>query len=360
MPITIIAPKPARQPWATSDSDSGSDSDTGHGASLELVDSDGDQPMTFRPTKAKSHSKKSSSQKYAIVTPGETITSDPQWMRGHGTYIKPSTSSIISSVAGTITRTNKLLSVRPLRARYTPEVGDLVVGRIIEVQAKRWRVGVGATQLASLPLSAINLPGGILRKRTETDELQIRTFFAEGDLLVAEVQQLYADGAAVLHTRSLKYGKLRNGVFVAVSGMGGGGGVVRSRRQVWTLDSANNGGQIDVVLGVNGYVWISKHVETPEAEKTASVGITNMEESVSATMYSSQNDRIEVDTMREIARLRGVVTALVENGLRVDEEMVMKGYHEAVEMALAGAGGPDDVYLGGERGQQLAAALMGV
>ncbi len=276
--------------------------------------------------------------------------------RGHGTYVTPATSSIISSVAGTITRTNKLLSVRPLRARYTPEIGDLVVGRIVEVQAKRWRVDVGSTQLASLPLSAINLPGGILRKRTETDELQIRAFFAEGDLVVAEVQQLYQDGGAVLHTRSLKYGKLRNGVFVAVSGMGGGGGVVRSRRQVWTIDAANNGGQIDVILGVNGYVWISKHVEVPEGlEKTA--GVTNLEESVSATMYSSQNDRIDVDTMREIARIRGVVTALVENGRRVDEDMVMKGYHEAVEMSLAGD--PDDVYLGGERGERLAAAISG-
>src|SRR5437868_3254837 len=94
---------------------------------------------------------------------------------GHGTYTLPPSTSIISSVAGTQTKTNKLLSVRPLRARYTPEVGDLVVGRIIEVQARRWRVDVGSTQLASLPLSAINLPGGILRRRTDTDELQIRT-----------------------------------------------------------------------------------------------------------------------------------------------------------------------------------------
>ncbi|KAL2126908.1 hypothetical protein VTI74DRAFT_11642 [Chaetomium olivicolor] len=140
--------------------------------------------------------------------------------------------------------------------------------------------------------------------------------------------------------------------------MGGGGGVVRSRRQVWTMDAANGGGQVDVVLGVNGYVWISKHVETVE-EGNKGAGITNMEESVSQTMYSSQNDRIEVETMREIARLRGVITALVENGLRVDEEMVVRGYHEAVEMAMVSAEGPDDIYLGGERGQQLAAALTG-
>lgn len=365
MPITIHPPRPSRpindpEEDVSSLSGSDSDSDSGGGGGADLQ---GDIPMMQRPSKRTRTAQGQTQAGAAIVTPGELITDDPQWMRGHGTHVSPATTAIVSSVAGTLTRTNKLLSVRPLRARYTPEVGDLVVGRIVEVQAKRWRVDVGSTQLAALPLSAINLPGGILRKRTETDELQIRTFFAEGDLLVAEVQQLFGDGGAVLHTRSLKYGKLRNGVFVAVSGTGGGGGVVRSRRQVWTMDAANGGGQIDVVLGVNGYVWISKHVETPEAEAgkggAGPAGITNMEESVSTTMYSSQNDRIEVETMREIARLRGVVTALVENGLRVDEDMVIRGYHEAVEMAMVSPEGPDDIYLGGEKGELLAAALTG-
>lgn len=244
-----------------------------------------------------------------------------------------------------------------------------MVGRIVEVQSKRWRVDVGGTQLAGLPLSAINLPGGIQRRRTETDELAIRSFFAEGDLLVAEVQQIYPDGGAVLHTRSLKYGKLRNGVFLAVSGTGGGGGVVRSRRQVWTMDVGglgDNGNKIDVVLGVNGYAWISKHVDDVSLAGTGGVGssvvaITNMEESVSQAVYSSQNDVIEVEIMREIARVRGVITALVENGLRVDEDMVMRGYSEAVEMArLSGeaGGGEEDVYLCGEKGQQLIAMLV--
>src|SRR5438034_4263046 len=176
---------------------------------------------------------------------------------------------MIATLAVTIVNANKLLSVHPLRARYNPEIGDLVVGRIVEVQSRRWKVDVAAPLLAQLPLSAINLPGGILRKRTTADELQIRSFFSEGDLVVAEVQSVHQDGTASLHTRSLKYGKLRNGVFLAVAGMGGGGagtaggsgsGVVRSRRQVWTINAANGGGEIDVILGVNGYIWISKHV----------------------------------------------------------------------------------------------------
>ena len=233
-----------------------------------------------------------------------------------------------------------------------------MVGRIVEVQTKRWKVDLSAPLLAHLPLSAINLPGGILRKRTTTDELQIRTFFSEGDLLVAEVQSIYQDGSASLHTRSLKYGKLRNGVFLAVSGTGGGGGVVRARRQAWTVDTGNGGGEVDIVLGVNGYIWISKHVTT-EAEgasqQNQNVSVTRMEESVSSFVYSSQNDEVGPATRREIARLAGCIRALVESGVRVDEEMVMNAYEGSLDETEgpAQARGEGTDYLGGERGRRV-------
>ena len=216
--------------------------------------------------------------------------------------------------------------------------------------------------LAQLPLSSINLPGGILRKRTTTDELAIRTFFAEGDLLVAEVQAVHGDGAAGLHTRSLKYGKLRNGAFLKVAGHGGGGGggggVVRSRRQVWTVQTGNGGGEVDVVLGVNGYIWIAKHTAS---HATSQVSVTRLEESVSSSIYSSQNDEIAPETRREIARLGGCVMALVEGGVRVDEEMVMRAYDASLEIDAEemdrdreGEGeGEGRDYLGGEKGRRV-------
>ncbi|KAJ5198358.1 Exosome complex component rrp4 [Penicillium cinerascens] len=302
-----------------------------------------------------------------IVTPGEVVTDDPQWMRGHGTYMNPLSTSIIATVAGTINKTNKLLSVHPLRARYTPEIGDLVIGRIVEVQSKRWKVDVAAPLLAGLPLSAINLPGGILRRRTSADELQIRTFFSEGDLVVAEVQSVHQDGSASLHTRSLKYGKLRNGIFLAVTGTGGSGasststkggvgsgstpaassgtgGVVRSRRQVWTVNTANGGGDVDVILGVNGYIWISKHADGAAAASstTENVSITRMEEMVSSSIYSSQNDDIAPQTRREIARLAQCIRVLVQGGVRVDEETVMGAYEASLQVDLEVGDDEDD------------------
>ena len=228
----------------------------------------------------------------------------------------------------------------------------------LQVQAKRWRVDLSAPLLAALPLSAINLPGGILRKRTSTDELQIRTFFSEGDLLVAEVQSIFQDGSASLHTRSLKYGKLRNGVFLSVSGTGGGGGVVRSRRHVLTVDTGNGGGQVDVVLGVNGYIWIAKHV----SDDAGRVSITRLEESVSGAIYSSQNDDIPVATRREIARIAGCIRALVEAGVRVDEDMLMRAYHASLDVAYGADGGDQtqgEDYLGGPRGRKVIDVALG-
>ncbi|KAH8688791.1 hypothetical protein BGW36DRAFT_392183 [Talaromyces proteolyticus] len=304
--------------------------------------------------------------------------------RGHGTFTTPYSASIIATVAGTVQKTNKLLSIHPLRARYMPEIGDLVVGRIVEVQARRWKVDVAAPLLAQLPLSAINLPGGILRRRTSADELQMRTFFVEGDLVVAEVQSVHADGSATLHTRSLKYGKLRNGVFLAVTGTGGigaasrsatkggngsnaappaaVGGVVRSRRQMWTVATANGGGDVDVTLGVNGYIWIAKHTDGAAAvsSKTENVSITRLEEVAPSTIYSSQNDEIAPQTRREIARLAGCIRVLTEGGVRVDEDTVMRAYdanlQADLEMAVdededAGNQGKD--YLGGDRGKRI-------
>ena len=55
-----------------------------------------------------------------------------------------------------------MISVVPLRSRYSGDVGDVVIGRISEVGSNRWKVDVNAKQDAVLLLSSINLPGGIL------------------------------------------------------------------------------------------------------------------------------------------------------------------------------------------------------
>jgi exosome complex component RRP4 len=44
----------------------------------------------------------------------------------------------------------------------------------------------------------------------------MRTLYAEGDLISAEIHQFFQDGAVSVHTRNRKYGKLQDGILIEV------------------------------------------------------------------------------------------------------------------------------------------------
>jgi len=213
-----------------------------------------------------------------------------------------------------IERVNKLVIVRAIKTRYNPEVGDLVVGRITEVQPRRWKVDANSRQDAVLMLSSVNLPGGVQRRKLESDELQMRLFFEEGDLLVAEVQAFFSDGAMSLHTRSLKYGKLRNGQLVTVPPI-----LVRRLKSHFVALPCG----VDLILGLNGYVWVSKHVKESEQEG---------EEGFDAeSVYSNQNDIIDDATRAAISRVSNLIKSLAGHFIPLSDTILLEAYEWAVE-----------------------------
>ncbi|SCU98265.1 LAFA_0G16710g1_1 [Lachancea sp. 'fantastica'] len=283
-----------------------------------------------------------------IVTPGELVTDDPVWMRGHGTYFLEN--QTYASVAGTVSRVNRLLSVIPLRGRYSPETGDHIIGRIAEVGNRRWKVDIGAKQHAVLMLGSVNLPGGVLRRKSESDELQMRNFLKEGDLLNAEIQSLFQDGSASLHTRSLKYGKLRNGTFLQVPSPL----IVRSKKHTHNLP-----GNVTVILGVNGFIWLRKTSEVDNASDVSnvsgrnaaalsgtsgeykpgsnSVSITRLEEESSWEIYSDKNDSIPDAMKRTISRYSNVIKALAHCEIGITEARVVAAYEASMAYSHVGS-----------------------
>ncbi|KAK9824034.1 hypothetical protein WJX72_007172 [[Myrmecia] bisecta] len=211
-----------------------------------------------------------------VVCVGDTIATDGQegFLRGHGTQIVDG--ELVATVSGAVERINKLVSVRTLKSRYTAELGDVLVGRVREISGKRWKVDINGRQEAVLQLSAVNLPGGIQRRRTAEDELNMRSVFQEGDLISTEVQSFFADGSVALHTRSTKYGKLKGGQLVTVACS-----LIRRQKQHFIpLESLG----VDVILGCNGLVWVTPHVAgapAAAADQTSEPD-TDVEPSVSA------------------------------------------------------------------------------
>ncbi|RKP26515.1 hypothetical protein SYNPS1DRAFT_32716 [Syncephalis pseudoplumigaleata] len=252
-----------------------------------------------------------------FVTRAQVITSDTSVMRGHGTYQEDK--AIVSAVAGVVEQVNKLITVRPLRARYAGEIGDVVVGRITEVGQRRWKVDVNARQDGVLLLSSVNLPGGVQRRKSESDELQMRKFFTEGDMLVAEAQAFFQDGAMSIHTRSLKYGKLRNGVLVVVPPSL----VLRSRSHFHTL--ANG---IEVIIGLNGYIWVCKR---------ASKAPEQMEPD---ELYADVNEEIGQQERDTIARICNCLRGMADRQISIDYTKLAAAYeaslgHSAKELLQA-------------------------
>ncbi|KAI9317579.1 exosome complex exonuclease-like protein RRP4 [Dichotomocladium elegans] len=255
-------------------------------------------------------------EKPHLVNPGETVTTDAQFMRGHGTYADGE-NVVVSAVAGQVERVNKLLSIRPLKTRYTPEIGDIVVGRVTEVITKRWKVDVAGRQDAVLLLSSVNLPGGVQRRKNESDELHMRQFFAEGDVLVAEVQSFYADGAMGLHTRGFKFCKLRNGSFIVVPPVL----VQRCKSQFHTLPCG-----VDVILGLNGYIWVNKKLQ----------GLTDGHgDDVDATVtYSSKNDAISQEERENIARVSNCISALAKKYMHINDTIIIYTYEASLSYTV--------------------------
>merc|ERR1719291_277048 len=225
-----------------------------------------------------------------LVTPGDVITRDSGFMRGHGTYMGAD-DVLYASVAGVVDRVNKLISVLPLKTRYNGEIGDVVVGRVMEVQQKRWKVDINSRLDSALLLSSVNLPGGELRRRSAEDELSMRRYLSEGDLISAEGQSIFNDGSLSLHTRSLKYGKLGQGIQLRVSPSL----VKRRKTHFHTLPFGAS-----IILGNNGFVWLH-----PSRE----------EEGGGGGGWAADLGVVSLQEREVVARLRAVVLSLAGEGV---------------------------------------------
>ncbi|VEN51684.1 unnamed protein product [Callosobruchus maculatus] len=244
-----------------------------------------------------------------IFTPGETITKQNEFMRGHGTY--EDNGELKSSVAGVREQVNNLISVKPLKSRYNGEVGDIVVGRITEVQQKRWKVDTNARLDSILLLSSVNLPGGELRRRSVEDEHMMRQYLQEGDLISAEVQSVHSDGTLSLHTRSLRYGKLGQGVLLKVFPSL----IQRSKTHFHNLPVGAS-----VILGNNGFIWICPIINNSED----SVGgfVQNLEEKVPRQERES------------IGRIRNCIQALAMCKMMIYDTSILYAYEESLKYSI--------------------------
>ena len=214
--------------------------------------------------------------------------SQDAFLRGKGTLVSSNDGQLVASVCGVVERVNKLVTVRPLRSRYTAHAGDVVVGRVVEIQGKRWKLDINSIHEARLELSAVYVPGEQQRRHTIEDELGMRKILREGDLVVAEVQSVFHDGSVCLQTRSTRFGLLRGGQVVQVPP-----NLVKRQKQ--HMDVLRDIG-VGVVQGVNGLIFVHPELDPKDiwgagARSAASSTAAAIAERDTQTGARAQGDR---------------------------------------------------------------------
>jgi exosome complex component RRP4 len=183
----------------------------------------------------------------------------------------------------------------------------VIVGRITEVQQKRWKVETNARLDSVLQLSGVNLPGGELRRKTSEDEIMMRKYLKEGDLISAEVQNVFEDGALGLHTRSLKYGKLGQGLLIRVSPSL----IERRKTHFHNLPIGAH-----LILGNNGFIWISQTV----AEGAESGG------------FVLDFNEVPLQERETIARLRNCTLALAQHKVMLHDTSILYAFDISIQL----------------------------
>jgi len=80
---------------------------------------------------------------------------------------------------------------------------------------------------------------------------------------------------------------------------------------------------VDIILGLNGFIWISKHVK--ETEQLGEEGFD------AEAIYSNKNDDIDDATRRAIVVTSAVVRALGRGFIPITDTILIQAYEWAVD-----------------------------
>ena len=215
---------------------------------------------------------------------------------------------------GNVNTISKLVTVTPFRSPYKPEIGHVIIGRVITVNKKSWDVDIFAQRYGTLNLTAINLPRGEQRIRNEDDQMQMRLYFKENDLLSGEIQQIHINGTIHIQTRNLKYGKLKNGILLKVNHM-----LVKKTKHQF-IDLIDD---IKAILGLNGIIWIYF--------STVKVADEYFNDDKTQIDSLNKDEKPDFNSSILIVLFRNIIKSLDEHGIFIVRDNIIKYYNFYME-----------------------------
>ena len=175
-----------------------------------------------------------------LVIPGQVLADD-EYYSGRGTFKE--NGKVCSSLIGLVSLRNKKIRVIPLKSKYVPKKGDVVIGKINDVRFSMWDVDINSPYSGILP--AFEVFG---REKKELNKV-----YDVGDVLFLRVGDVDEIKKAKLGLKGRGMGKFKGGIIVDIA-------PTKVPRLIGKKGSMINmikdKTKCKIVVGQNGLVWV--------------------------------------------------------------------------------------------------------
>ncbi len=178
-----------------------------------------------------------------IVMPGDLIAKNPR-AAGYGTYVEKG--KVYAKFLGLLDKTDTSVRVIPLKGRYIPSQGDVVIGIVREVTANGWIVDIYSPYQAFLPVT--EYPENALKNRKVNEVLDI------GDAIIGKVLNIDPKMKVTLTMKDRVCKPVRVGRIVAINPARVPRVIGKKGSMIKLLKSELG---VQIIVGQNGLIWIN-------------------------------------------------------------------------------------------------------
>ena len=266
-----------------------------------------------------------------LVVPGELLAED-DYYPGRGTF--EDDGKICSKLLGLVSLRNKKISVIPLKSKYLPKKGDVVIGKIDDVRFSMWGVDINSPYSGILPASEV-----FGREKKELSRV-----FDIGDVLFLRIVDVDEVKKVKLGLKGRGMGKFKGGVIVDIAPTKVPRLIGKKGSMINMIKDKTG---CKIVVGQNGLVWVKGNEDMEQIVKN----IIKLIEREAHT--SGLTDRIknklcllidgelppEEEEVEEIVEEEAEEEDAFEEGLKKPE---LQDFRDEVEKELAEEGFLDD------------------
>jgi exosome complex component RRP4 len=175
-----------------------------------------------------------------LVVPGEVLAEEGYYS-GRGTFNDDG--KIFSSLLGLVSLRSKKISVIPLKSKYLPKRGDVVIGKITDVRFSMWEVDINSPYTGILPASEV----------FGREKRDLKKAFNLGENLFVRVIDVDEVKKVKLGLKGRGLGKFKGGILATISPTKVPRLIGKKGSMINAIKEAT---KCKIAVGQNGIIWI--------------------------------------------------------------------------------------------------------